>query len=518
MAFLRRRWRDVGSWEWGVLALLSAWALAPIAYLALHAASVDGVFTGSTGALAGADQFLYLDWIRQSGEHGLIANRFDLAPSRSVFVHPMTLVSGLLWRAGISVQLALLAWAPVAVLALGAGFSAYCRRLLPARGAARPVAVLIALLFFSPVLLALDSLGALPPFSRFELLLVSGDAMPAWQLWGYLHAALVLGLTAGCLVWLADALRSGVRRALGTAAAAAFVVSWLHPWQGVVLLALMGGVAIWGRLRRRYARLAVPFAAGLLPLAYQLVLSHTDASWRLSAGLSRTSHVPLWMLAAGLGPLVLPALAGLRRPSDDGERMLLLWPPIALGLYFTSREFPFHFLEGISLPLAVLAVRGWQRLGAGRALAVVAVAALTLPGLVYESVTLRRSVRSDVAPYALAPGERRALSYLAASRRPGGVLARFYLGMTVPAFTGRPTWVGQFAWTPNFDRRVLLADRLLSGGLPGPQARRLVARTGAAFVLADCRARADLRPVLGPLLVDVRRFGCAAVYELSPPG
>lgn len=500
-----------------MLALLAAWALAPILYLLLHAASVDGVFTGSTGALAGADQFLYLDWLRQSGEHGLIANRFDLAPSRPVFLHPMALVSGLLWRAGISVQLALLAWMPVAVLALGAGFSAYCRRLLPARGAARPVAVLIALLFFSPALLALDSLGALPPFPRFELLLVSGEAMPAWQLWGYLHAALVLGLMAGCLVWLADGLRSGARRPLGTAAVVAFLVSWLHPWQGVVLLALMGGVAVWGRLGRRFARLAAPFAAGLLPLAYQLVLSHTDASWRLSAGLSRTSHVPLWMLAAGLGPLVLPALAGVRRPSDDGERMLLLWPPIALGLYLTSREFPFHFLEGISLPLAVLAVRGWQRARGGRVLAVIAVAALTLPGLVYESITLRRSVRANVAPYALAPGERRALSYLEGSRHPGGVLARFYLGMTVPAFSGRPTWVGQFAWTPDFDRRMLLADQLLTGGLPGPQARRLVARTGAAFVLADCRARADLRPLLGPLLVDVRRFGCAAVYELTSP-
>lgn len=247
------------------------------------------------------------------------------------------------------------------------------------------------------------------------------------------------------------------------------------------------------------------------------MLSHTDASWRLSAGLSRTSHIPLWMLAAGLGPLVLPALAGVRRPSDDGERMLLLWPPIALGLYLTSREFPFHFLEGISLPLAVLAVRGWQRARGGRVLAVIAVAALTLPGLVYESIRLRRSVRANVAPYALAPGERRALSYLEGSRHPGGVLARFYLGMTVPAFSGRPTWVGQFAWTPDFDRRMLLADQLLTGGLPGPQARRLVARTGAAFVLADCRARADLRPLLGPLLVDVRRFGCAAVYELTSP-
>lgn len=83
--------------------------------------------------------------------------------------------------------------------------------------------------------------------------------------------------------------------------------------------------------------------------------------------------------------------------------MPLLWPPIALGLYFTLREFPFHFLRGAAFPWPSLPVHGWQRARRGPLLAVIAVAALTLPGLVYESVTLHRSVRSNVSPYALAP-------------------------------------------------------------------------------------------------------------------
>jgi hypothetical protein len=49
------------------------------------------------------------------------------------------------------------------------------------------------------------------------------------------------------------------------------------------------------------------------------------------------------------------------------------------------------------------------------------------------------------------------------------------------------------------------------------QARRFVIRSKARFILASCAPHVDLQPLLGPLVVDVRRFGCAAVYDLGPP-
>jgi hypothetical protein len=49
----------------------------------------------------------------------------------------------------------------------------------------------------------------------------------------------------------------------------------------------------------------------------------------------------------------------------------------------------------------------------------------------------------------------------------------------------------------------------------GPEAA--VTRTGAAFVVSGCQTRGrDLRPPLGPLVADTRRFGCAVVYEVRP--
>lgn len=112
------------------------------------------------------------------------------------------------------------------------------------------------------------------------------------------------------------------------------------------------------------------------------------------------------------------------------------------------------------------------------------------------------------------PGERDALRYVEASPRDGGVLARYYLGMTFPAYTGRQTWLGQFTWSPEFPERQARVDALFAGDLAPAAARRMVARIGPAFLLTDCRTQVDLRPILGPMVLGVRRFGCARVYAV----
>jgi hypothetical protein len=55
---------------------------------------------------------------------------------------------------------------------------------------------------------------------------------------------------------------------------------------------------------------------------------------------------------------------------------------------------------------------------------------------------------------------------------------------------------------------------LLGGRLSPAAARRLVRRSHARFVFADCRDRGDLRPALGALAEDVTRYGCATLYTI----
>jgi hypothetical protein len=435
----------------------------------------------------------------------------------------MYLLSGLLWRLGLDLRVSFLLWTPIAAALLAGGVLAYLRRLLRPREVFAAAA--LALFFFSPVLPGLVWSGApLSAHDHAALLLTSGEAMPAWQMWGYLHTVIALGLIAACLLGIERALSADRRPAgrssrwyLGWSAAAGCTIGWLHPWQGLVLLAILVALAAWGRFAPRYRLLAIPALATLAPMAYLYVLSRTNQDWRTFSLQNRAFHDPLWVLLAALLPLVVPALAGIRQKiADDQERMLLLWPLASVVVYLLVDQFPFHALQGISIPLAVLAVRGWRRLSLPPLAGLAGVALLTLPGMAFQVDTFRTQVEHQYAPYWLTSGENAALRYLERAPGAGGVLSRYYLGMTVPAFTGRSTWVGHYVWTPGFSRRVALAEGLFDGALPAARARRLVVSTGAAYLLADCETSFDPGPELRGLIAGTRRFGCATVYRLDP--
>jgi hypothetical protein len=229
-----------------------------------------------------------------------------------------------------------------------------------------------------------------------------------------------------------------------------------------------------------------------------------------------------------LAPIAIPAVAGARKlPAGPLRTALVAWPIAALAVYAFTSQFAYHALQGISIPLGVLAVAGLSRTRpanvrsrrawpavTGLAVAGLAVAVAILPGAAYELKTFRDSERSGAAPYWLRADDHDALVYLDHLKVTGGVLAREYIGMAVPAFTGRHTWVGEFTWTPDFSRRAALAEQLMDGRMSAAAAQRFVSATGARFVLADCGAAARLDATLAPLVSSRRRFGCATVYRL----
>ena len=98
-------------------------------------------------------------------------------------------------------------------------------------------------------------------------------------------------------------------------------------------------------------------------------------------------------------------------------------------------------------------------------------------------------------------------------------MTRSYLGAVVPSWTGRHVLVGDCLWSqPGCLTRTAIALDLFSGGYDDATVRRFVRNSGARFLLADCRVNVDLRAALRPVLVSVRRFGCATVYEVRPEG
>jgi hypothetical protein len=508
--------------ELGVLATLACWSLIPLALL-LHYSS--GTLIGVDGPIP-ADQLQYLAWARSAGGHILSANDFDLLPRTYVFLHPLFLSVGLLWRAGIDLAVAYLLFKPLAVAALFAGYLAYVRRLLASDPPARRLAALvIALGTYGPLVAVVQWTGVWSAATRGKLQNVASEAFSAAQLWGNLPTALAIGLMPAFLLCV-DALLDPERRRpghgvtwyAGWATAAGATVAWLHPWQGETLIVIVVALVLWTRSWRLIPRLVIPLAGAAAPVLYYLVLSRVDDAWHTAAATNRLSHFPLWVLLVAFGPLAAAALAGVRgRPADVQERMLRLWPLATLAVYFITPSVPAHVLEGVSLPLAILAVRGWSRMRAPAIAGAAAVAVLVVPGIAVVVRDMRRIVLRADQPFALSRGESDALDYVASARAPhGGVLAPFFIAAAIPARTGRQVWMGHLSWTPDFARRAAAAEALFTGGLRPERAQQLVRSTGARILVSDCRHRADLRPILGPVLASAKRFGCAAVYEVRP--
>jgi hypothetical protein len=300
------------------------------------------------------------------------------------------------------------------------------------------------------------------------------------------------------------------------AAALAFVASWIHPWQGEQLaLTFAGAVALDRRPLRERMHLAAVAAATLPPIAYFALLGHYSYDWEIARRQAHSGDVHVWALAVVLAPLALPALLGMRRVRDDvGERLLALLPIACLVAFAITPTVRSHALGGITIPLAILATRGWARIGWSRAVGVATACAVVAMSIVQQGRLLGQKADSPLQPYLIGQDEHAALRYLARAPESGGVLARLPFASLVPGYTGRQTFAGHESWTPDPAVRFTLADRLIAQATDPATARRFVTATHARFVLADCGANAALTRTLAPITASSHRFGCATVYTL----
>jgi hypothetical protein len=522
-ARFRPDWFDAG-----VLVALGALACFTTAVL-LWRSRGPLVWTGTDGPYLG-DQMQYLGWIRDSADHGLIGNPFVLEDRAHSFAHPGLLLSGLLARLGVPAAAAYLLWKPVAVVALFVAARAFVRHHTTSV-ATRRAALVLALLALSPVPALVTWLDlAVGPADRIRLQAIAFDLWPSLYLWGYPFTALAVAAMVGSLLTYERDRTAG--RATPLPAALGLSSAWLQPWQGATVLAVVVGTEalLWARDRvGPPVRLLVStVAATVAPLTYYAVLAALDPTWERAGEANRHDPWPIWPLVAVLAPLLAVAVPAFRRRVDGfGTVALRLWPLAALAVYAAITylpvgTFPLHSVQGLSVPLAVLAAMGaasitWPAQPAARiALAGLAVAAFAVPGTVRQLADTRTGLTAGASPYLISRHELAALQAIEDAPGDGGVLATVRLGQTVPGLTGRRTWVGIASWTPDFPTRVQRAAALFAGDLEPDGARTFVRSTGARFVLADCETPTDLDATLAPLDPAVQRFGCATVYDLGP--
>jgi hypothetical protein len=544
--------------EFILLAALVVWGLFPLAFLLAYAAHVHAGFTGADGLIGadgvlGADQLQYLSWARDAASHGLTSDLFTLEPNGHVYLQPMFVLTGLLWRLGVSLQVAYLLWKPIAAVALFAAGVVWARRFFPEDGLARVAVIALSLFLYTPLaaLFSWTQTGA-GPF-RFQLYLLGYELLAANKLWGYVPSALGVALVPVALLAVERGLdpyreryravdpypmsertigpyrrRERIREGLAqvrygplvVAALAAGMASWLHPWQGVTLVVIFVGLAAWRRFRH-WPALILPTVGAAAPLGYYYLLSHTNGAWRLASQYEVIGRLPVLVLLAGLGPLAVVAIAGLRNPGDVViEQALLLWIVACFVTYFANDAFAPHALQGLSFPLAVLMVRGWRRLRLPAVLGAVAVALVTIPGLAYDARKFANTAKNtNLVQYYLPQSDIHALHWVASSAAPsGGVLAPTPFAAVVPSQTGRAVWVGHGYWSRDYPARARQVDRLFRGHMGAAAAQAFVRSTGAAMLVADCQQHGNLAVLLKPLIARELHFGCARVYVLGPRG
>jgi hypothetical protein len=504
----------------GLFGALSMWVVAVDVWRAV----LNGlVWTGTDGFYI-VDQMQYLSWIQSAAHHGLVSNLFVLRNTPADYFQPAIIISAGITALGAPSWLALLLWKPVAVVGLFLAIRTVAHRMFPGRFE-RGAALTLGLLFASFSVIY-GQLGIL------------GDAMSVWVSWGYPFALIAVALVVFGLV------RYDRSRAVGRVdwrpGLLGAVASTLHPWQGETMILLVLGAELlrWRDLwlwwqTRQWRRLALPALTLALigvPLVYYLLLGHLDLSWNLARQASKHAF-PWTAIAIAIAPLGVFAVLGYRGRADSFLELLLrVWLPVAILIYFFSATglsaTPLHAFDGITIPLAMLAVKGVRRtrlrsIPRGRLVAGLAVAVGVIPVNAYAV---------DIAPGAVAPAtgnanfitkdEHAALRYLAKDPIPGGVLTQFYMGEAVPGATGRHTNLGDCLWSePDCMPNSTSADELMEGEMTPAQSRQFVVESGARFLLASCSsAHINLQRRLGrALITSARHFGCATVYQVAAP-
>ena len=475
------------------------------------------VWTGTDGVYV-VDQKQYLAWIQEASHHVLASNLFVLRGTPADYFNPAVVVSGGLTALGMAPWLSLLVWKPVAVIAFFFAVRAFAWRLVSGLWPRR--AALVLALFFGSFTNVYGSFSVL------------GDLFPGFLTWGYVFGVMALAAMVWALVAHNDS-RLNDRR-LWLAGVLGGLASLLHPWNGELLIAMVVAAELVMLASRRLGRsdlkLTIATVAGTgIPLLYYAILGKSDLSWKLAQVASKHAFSFLSITIA-IVPLIVPAaVAYTRRPTTFLAAAARTWPVAAFAIFVLSGTSlgatPLHSFQGITIPLAVLAVEGFQIIGWDRIqrpvlAGAVLVALFTIPATV-EELHIAAGLAAPTPENAnfIRRDERAALNYLARDKDPGSVLTRSYLGAVVPGKTGRHTYIGDCLWSEPQCMNLTFNAQWLFAGAPSGQptsdaARSFVLTSGARFLLADCETTTDIPRLLGPLIRSTHSFGCAAVYEV----
>jgi hypothetical protein len=304
---------------------------------------------------------------------------------------------------------------------------------------------------------------------------------------------------------------------------AALLLAVVHPYNLLVVAGTLGIwlLVLWWRTRSvPWLELAGSVVAGLMALpgfVYYLYIFSTNpafSAWSAQSG-SPSPH-PLHYLI-GYGPLLilaLPAMVHQARKADVETILPLIWVLVVALLVYAPLKQQRRMVEGVHVPLSVLAAIGLysyylprlersnivrrlvtlrQRAYSPRRMRdfiVFVVLVFTLPSNLYLLTSLAVTATQHPYPFFHERAEIEAVDWLASETEWGDtVLAAYGTGSYIPARIHHRVFVGYWAETAQCEAKVEMVDRFFQVETPDSWRRELLHEYGIAYVYSGPRER-----------------------------
>jgi hypothetical protein len=251
-------------------------------------------------------------------------------------------------------------------------------------------------------------------------------------------------------------------------------------------------------------------------------------------------------LALGLGVsffIVLLTFEGFLHPHRSaGERMAKAWLLVALALaYFPKFNWRYHLLNGIQIPLAILATQGlrrtaframllrrrrgaapwWWPVGLRGRPGVLVAAGLTVVLCCLSSVNLLLSYRYEAGqvtePTYMPTDEVTALDWMGREvPRDALVLSSYATGNYIPRLSGQRVFIGEDKLTESLDLRTADIDGFFRQAWTDRDRIDLLRRFGVDYVFygPDERRVGSYDPSRAPFLHPVHRTGDVTIFRV----
>ena len=332
------------------------------------------------------------------------------------------------------------------------------------------------------------------------------EVFPAFSIAIMPHFSMALACLLLTLRWTALGMLGDRIRTSLLAGCTLFLLSFVHPYDVLVLYAIVFGAALVlmftmsGITWRPWRHVALIFGIATPPIVYNYLILNQNAGMRAWLEQNRSASPGPYAYAVGFGiPLLLAIVwsAGFWRERKQWRRpqlFLAIWILLAPFLLYAPVSFQRRLVIGLSAPFAVSMVlllyawverRTWRPwLRESVVVGVVLAASLTT---LFHGLNGYRKVADRGGENYLPLAEVEALEAIrretaASPTEHGTVLSSFRTGNTVPRFTGLAAVIGSRGQTGDFDRVLQEMRAFYSGETDAPTRHDFLIRHRVEYV------------------------------------